>query len=61
MQIVASKHVLEFSERNIETLETVFIVKPGETVEELLSRMGIDGKSMWHYSEFLGVLKLVKS
>jgi hypothetical protein len=61
MQIVAAKNVTEFSERNIETMETVFIVNPCETVEELIARMGIDGESMWHYTEFQVVLKLVKS
>ena len=60
MQICAIERIVETTERNIETTETVYLVRPQETVEELLARMAVDGKSTWHYRDFSVVLKLVK-
>jgi len=59
MKIVAEKRVLEMSEGNIETTKSVFIVNPGETVEDLLIRLGLSGDSKWHYNEAEVRLKLV--
>ena len=59
MQIIAEKRVLEFSESNIETVKTVFSVEQGETVEALLLRVGMDGRSKWHYDQMEVRLKLV--
>ncbi len=59
MQIIAEKRVLELSESNIETTKTVFAVEPGETVEDLLTRIGMDGRSRWHYDQTEVRLKLV--
>jgi hypothetical protein len=59
MQIMAEKRVLEMSEGNIETTKTVFVVEPGETVEALLVRVGMDGRSKWHYDQTEVRLKLV--
>jgi hypothetical protein len=60
MQIVAEKRMIELSENNIETTKTVFVVEPGETVEALLLRVGMDGRSRWHYDQAEVRLKLVK-
>ena len=59
MQIMAEKRVIELSENNIEATKTVFAVKPGETVEALLTRVGIDGHVPWHYDQVEVRLKLV--
>ena len=60
MKIVAEKRVTEFSEVNIEISKTMFIVKDGETVEELLNRIGIDGSRSWEYDMVEVRIKLVK-
>jgi hypothetical protein len=60
MQIIAEKRVIELSENNIETTKTIFAVEPGETVEALLLRVGMDGRSKWHYDQTEVRLKLVK-
>jgi hypothetical protein len=59
MQIIAEKRVIELSENNIETTKTIFAVEPGETVEALLLRVGMDGRSKWHYDQTEVRLKLV--
>jgi hypothetical protein len=59
MQIIAEKRVMELSENNIETTKAVFAVEPGETVEALLLRAGMDGRSKWHYDQTEVRLKLV--
>ena len=59
MQIMAEKRVLEMSELNIETTKAVFAVEPGETVEALLIRVGMNGASKWHYDQTEVRLKLV--
>lgn len=59
-QVVALKRVKEVTETNIETLTTVYVVHPGESVDDLIERMHISGKCDWHFSEFEVVLKLVK-
>ena len=59
MQIIAEKRVLELSENNIETTKAVFTVEHGETVEALLLRVGMDGRSKWHYDMIEVRLKLV--
>ena len=61
MQICAIQQITELTESNIQTLETVYLVKPQETVEELLNRMLINGESNWHYNQFSILLKLVKA
>jgi hypothetical protein len=53
--------VLEFSKGNIAVCETEFIVKDGETVEELLRRIGLDGTISWHYSAAEVKIKIVQS
>ena len=60
MQILAEKRVLEMSEGNIETLKTVVVVKTGETVEQLMQRVGLTGTSRWHYDQAEVRLKIVK-
>ena len=59
MKIVATKRTWEFSEQNHALVSRVFIVKPDETVEQLMLRIGLDGGRDWHYSDSDVVLKLV--
>lgn len=61
MQIIAEKRVLEMSTENNETLKTVFLVQAGETVEDLLRRIGLNGTLLWHYDQMEVRLKLIKS
>ena len=60
MNLLAEKQVMEFSESNIETTRTMFVVQPGETVEALLLRVGLTGTSNWHYDKAAVVIKLIK-
>jgi hypothetical protein len=60
MQLAALKRIQEFSETAIEITETVYIIKPGETVEELMFRAGLDGKTNWHRSHAEVTIKIVE-
>ena len=59
-EMIAEKRVIEMSEDNIETTKTVFLIQNGETVEALLRRVGLDGRSRWHYDQAEVRIKLVK-
>ena len=61
MQIVAEKRVLEITETGVGTTKTAYLVEPSETVEALLMRVGVDGKSLWHFDQIEVRLKLVRS
>lgn len=60
IRVVAELRVAEISDTNIETLKTVFLVDPGETVEALLGRIGMTGAQRWHYDSAEVRLKLAK-
>lgn len=60
MNIVAEKVVTEFSEQNIVKLRTMYSVLPNETIADLFHRIGLDGKTSWHYDHAEITLKLVK-
>ena len=60
MQIVGIKRVKELTHNDCAVFETVFLVKSGETVEDLVERMGVSGGPDWNYSDFEAILKLVK-
>lgn len=60
MKIAAIRVVVETTENDIERLETVFEVKPNETVEQLMIRLNITGKVPWHFEQAEIRLKLVK-
>ena len=59
MQIAAERRVQNFTDGSIETSTKIYLVQTGETVEELMRRVGMDGTSDWHYSEAEVRLKLV--
>ena len=50
---------MELSEGNITATKQFFAIEPGETVEALLSRVGMDGRSRWHYDQIEVRLKLI--
>ena len=60
MKLIAEKRVVEVSEGNIETITSMFFVEPGETVEALLARLGLTGRSDWHYDMAEVRISLVK-
>lgn len=60
MQIAAEKVTVEQTENNIERLKTTFLVRPGETVEELMKRLKVDGTCEWHFDEAEVTLRLIK-
>ena len=58
MKIVAEDRVIELGER-CETIRTIREVMPGETVEALLTRIGMTGSASWHYNLREVSLKLI--
>lgn len=60
MKIIAKKIVYEMSEEAIVPMETILEVQPNETVEMLMMRCDITGKSRWHFDQAQVILKLVK-
>jgi hypothetical protein len=60
MLIAAELRIVELSDSDIETMKTMYAVRSGETVEDLLRRVGLTGTSLWHYSQAEIRIKLVK-
>jgi hypothetical protein len=60
MPISAELRIVELSDSDIETMKTMYAVRRGETVEDLLRRVGMTGTSIWHYSQAELRIKLVK-
>lgn len=59
MQIIATKRVMEYFENAVE-IETAYIVKENETVEDLIKRMlGDKLLCSWIYTDFQVKLKIV--
>jgi len=60
MRVIAIKDITEVTENNIEHLESLFEVRPEETVEQLMTRLDINGSTPWHFNAAEVRLKLVK-
>lgn len=59
MKLIAEQIIPEVAETSAVVLHTLFEVKPGETVEELMKRLRLTGQLSWHFEAEVR-LKIVK-